>query len=186
MTVTQPQFAVLNEDGEQMRSGRATKALTEGGATAGNRATRRVEEITLKGFEVREDPSDFISVDITGRGRIDLYNDAKLIEYSWLFEKSVFRIAFRECESGDIIDFQFSGIRNLVAVPDADETPLPVPPNIEFVRFVFGSYHLDIEPNPDWQKNVEFSTNLMIYRFWAEQVEVRVRDRTEGAATHTW
>lgn len=132
--------------------------------------SRRMKFIGVKPIS---DPSDLIRLEISGLGVLDLYNEAQLIEYAWLFGEAKFKVSFQLCESAVVVDLVFSGITFVETIRDPG--PIDNPRNVEFIRFVFGEEFLSSELSPSEQRNVEFATNLVDYRFWAECVEASVR-----------
>lgn len=125
------------------------------------------------GIKLISNPSDLIRMEIEGLGVVDLYNEAHLIEYAWSFVEAVFRVSFQICKSETVVDLIFTGITTVETIHDPG--PLDSPRNIEFVRFVFGEEFLFSELDSERQRNVEFATNLVDYRFSADSVQAAIR-----------
>lgn len=130
--------------------------------------------IELHGVTLCDHPSDVVYFNVEGLGRVSLYHEAELLEYGWAFHKASFRAVFYALEYGKKLEFVFTGIKNIEA--ESDPGTLPLAEHTEFVRFVFGADGLSLEEDVSLTKNVEFATNLVDYRFWAEALHVTVGD----------
>lgn len=122
------------------------------------------------------DTAFLIELEIHGLGVVDLYNETKLVEYAWSFSEGTFRATFQICGSTAAVDLVFAGARNIEAFQEPG--PLPEASNLEFEYFTFGEQYLDWELEvplkPADQRNVEISTNLTTYRFWADSLQASV------------
>lgn len=118
-------------------------------------------------------PSDLIRMEIEGFGVIDLYNEARLIEYAWSIDTAKFRVSFQLCGTTTVIDLIFTSISTVETIHDLG--PIDSPSSIEFIRFVFGVDFLNSELDSAKARNVEFATNLVDYRFRAESLHAFTR-----------
>lgn len=125
------------------------------------------------GASVVSHPADVYELDVHGLGKISLYHDAELIEYSLNFKMGSLTVTFKVCEGVSVFDLVFKIIRNVEVKPDPGV--LHRMNHVEFEQLVFGTKHLNPHADPSSQQNVELATNLFDIRFLCDELEVSVR-----------